>query len=436
MDDKVVKILGYLAKTMLKKIKIEELHEGMMIVDLGRSWTNHPFLGNQKRITSPKQIQKLKDYGIQEVIIDAGGEIDTAPGLSEKDQNHASREDIAVSIESKWPSLQPSPGEPLVKEISFAQELQVAREVQREAHSIVRNYMQDIRAGKNIESKKVKLVVNQMIDSIFRNRDALTSITRIKGYDEYTFVHSINVCILCLTLGRHLNFSREELQQMGIGALLHDVGKMKVPAHILNKPGKVTEEEFAEIKKHTLNTLEVLGKAGEIPDASKQIALQHHERYNGKGYPYGLVGDQISQFGQIAAIVDVYDAITSDRCYKAGIPPHMGIKKIYEWAKSDFNQVLVEKFIQSIGIYPIGTLVQLDTDEVGLVYSINHEKLLRPKVLLIYKDLKKPYSSPVLVDLMEESKESLYFKRSIIKPLDPLKWNIDVDQYLKEAISL
>jgi HD-GYP domain-containing protein (c-di-GMP phosphodiesterase class II) len=420
---------------MWKKIKVEDLQVGMVVVDVGRSWMNHPFLTKQKRIHSPKDIQKLKDYGIQEVSIETETETDSPFGLSGKEENRFPAEDIAGEIKKEGPSLPPFPGRVPENEVAYKEEIKIASGVQQEAHSLVRDYMQDIRAGKNIESQKVKRVINQMIDSIFRNLEALTSLTRIKGYDEYTFIHSVNVCILCLALGRHLNLSHEEMQQIGIGALLHDIGKMKVPPHILNKRGKVTEEEYIEIKKHPLYTLEVLEKAEGIPDASVKMALQHHERYNGKGYPYGLSGDQISPFGQIAAIIDVYDAITSDRCYKMGIPPHEGIKRIYEWAKSDFSAVLVEKFIQCIGIYPAGTLVQLDTDEVGIVYSINREKILRPKVLLIFKDSNWRYPKPVLVDLMKNPKDAQSFQRSIVKPLDPLQWNINVEKYLPKAPS-
>ena len=415
---------------MWKKIKVEDLQIGMMVVDIDRSWINHPFLTKQKRIGSSKDIQKLKDYGILEVRIEEAAEPCAALGPYGEERNIFPPEDIAAKAEPEQPSFPPSPEGDLKQEVAYKQELQIASAVQREAHSLVRDYMQDIRAGKNIESQKVKRVVNQMIDSIFRNLEALASLTRIKGYDEYTFVHSINVCILCLALGRHLNLSREEMQQLGIGALLHDAGKMKVPPHILNKRGKVTEEEYHEIKKHPLYTLEVLEKAEGIPDASIKMALQHHERYNGKGYPYGIPGDQISRFGQMVAIIDVYDAITSDRCYQMGIPPHEGIKKIYGWAKHDFSQVLVEKFIQSIGIYPMGTLVQLDTNEVGIVYSINRQKILRPKVLLIFKDSHWRYANPMLIDLMQNQEGPPSFKRSIVKPLDPIQWNINVEKYL------
>lgn len=419
---------------MVRRIKVENLQVGMLVVDVGRSWMNHPFLTKQRRIRSSKDIQNLKDYGIQEVSIETEIKTDSTAGLSPEEASPFFGEDLSQETEKERPSLPPSPDRVPEKEVPFQEELKKASVLQQEAHSLIRDYMQDIRAGKNIDCQKVKRVVNRMIDSIFRNPEALTSLARLKGYDEYTFVHSINVCILCLALGRQLRFTQEELQGIGIGALLHDAGKMKLPPQILNKPGKVTEAEYKEIKKHPLLTLEVLEKAGKIPDASLQMAIQHHERYNGKGYPFGLMAHQISQFGQIAAIADVYDAITSDRCYQRGVPPHEGIKRIYEWSQSDFNPILVERFIQLMGIYPAGTVVQLNSNEVGIVYAVNREKILKPQVLLLFKDARDCYAEPRLIDLME-TPEDPRFQRSIVKALDPRQWNINVEKYLPQASS-
>ncbi|MGD0623230.1 MAG: HD-GYP domain-containing protein [Thermodesulfobacteriota bacterium] len=425
----------------MKKIKIEDLEVGMLIVDVDRSWFKHPFLTSQKMITSEKQILKLRDYGIQEVFIDPEKGRDTlASQPPEKDSAAAPKPIVGTEEEQallQELSLSPPPqtiidfpsGRP-EEGAHWAKQIEMARAVQREAQIVIRDILQDVRLGKNIESERVKRVVNNMIDSIFSNQAALISLTRIKDYDEYTFVHSINVCILCLTLGRHLNFSREELEQMGIGALLHDVGKMRIPSEILNKPGKLTEKEFSEIKKHPLYTLELLEKAKGISEASKHVALQHHERYNGRGYPYGLKGEEIGRFGQIAAIIDVYDAITTDRVYKKAIPLHEGIRMIYQGSKEDFNQILVERFIQCVGIYPTGTPVLLDSEEVGIVCAVNQEKLLRPNVLLIYRDSKTRYPQPFVVDLTEKREDSQWFKRTIVTPIDSRPWNIHVDDFL------
>ena len=452
-------------KLRLKKIKIEDLEVGMLIVDMDRSWFKHPFLSGKKLITSEKQIEKLREYGVREVYIDPekgqdvvasepaepSVDLPAQPIVLERTQDVVDMEpakknpdppaQAIVGLEEEKvllqelsePASQPIADLPPANQkghILLAKEIEIARVIQREAQMVIRDIMQDVRLGKNIESDRVKRVVNNMIDSIFSNQAALASLTRIKDYDEYTFVHSINVCILCLALGRHLNFNREELEQMGIGALLHDVGKMRIPPYILNKPGKLTEEEFNEVKKHPLYTLEVLDKSHGIPDSSKQVALQHHERYNGRGYPRGLRGEEIARFGQIAAIIDVYDAITADRIYKKGLPLHEGIRMIYQGIREDFNQLLVEHFIQCVGIYPTGTLVLLDSEEIGIVCAVNPKKLLRPNVMLLYRDSKTRYTQPFIVDLMENGDKPGWFKRTIVMPLDSRQWNIHVDDFL------
>lgn len=495
----------------LKKIKIEDLQVGMFIVNMGRSWFKHPFLRNQLRITSLKQIQKFRKYGILEVYIDPEKGLDVPyPSLDSPSPTQTPKEPpprmspgqrpIAPSVHpEEGPSDQISPTEsdlvareaaellppkasgptpssayvapqggdvppepleksesvifwennvanveqslakqqstapvlqPIEEKVPFAQEIETALQVQKEAQTVIRNIMQDIRLGKNIQSDRVKRVVNSMIDSILNNPDALASLTRMKGYDEHTFVHSINVCILSLTLARHLSFSRDEMLEIGIGALLHDVGKMKIHPQILKKPESLTAEEWTEVKKHPLYSYEILESSREIPDESKPVALQHHERQDGSGYPYGLKGDEISRFGQMAGIIDFYDATTTDQWYRKGLQPHEGIQKIYERAQTEFNLVLVERFIQCIGIYPFGTLVLLDTEEIGIVCGINPEKLLRPNVLIIFQNSKTPHPHPFLADLTERIGDSQWFKRTIVMPLDPGKWNIRLDPYL------
>jgi HD-GYP domain-containing protein (c-di-GMP phosphodiesterase class II) len=411
---------------MRKKIRTDELQIGMYIVDIERPWTKHPFLSKKKRITSLREIQELKQYDIREVTVELSSlEQSAREGLEENSPLPSETADGREEPPSLLQQIQDS------GEVSFEEETEAAREIVKEAHTVIRDYLQDIRMGRSVETEGIRKTVDRMIQSVFRNRDALASLTRIKGYDEYTFVHSINVCILSITLGRHLQFGIEQLQQIGIGGLLHDAGKMRIPPSILNKPGKVTEEEFSEIKKHPIYTLEYLEQEEGIPEASKILGLQHHERCNGQGYPYGLTEGEISLFGQIAAIVDVYDAVTSDRCYKKAIFPWEGVRMIYLSAqKNEFNLALTEQFIQCMGVYPIGSVVQLETGEVGVVHSLHRDKLLLPRVLLIYSDLKNPYPEPVLVDLAERPGSPRSSRRSITRPLNPAEFKIDVDRYL------
>jgi HD-GYP domain-containing protein (c-di-GMP phosphodiesterase class II) len=218
--------------------------------------------------------------------------------------------------------------------------------------------------------------------------------------------------------------------------MLHDTGKMKVPVEILNKPGKLTEREFTEMKKHPIYSAEIMANTDGIPEEAKIVALQHHERYHGNGYPYGLKGDEIKLFSQLTSIIDVYDAITSNRCYSKALPPYEGIKKLYEWGRTDFNLPFVERFIQCLGIYPLGTVVQLDSSEIGVVVSINHRMILRPQVMLLFRDEIRRFLTPVLVDLAERSPDDGRFQRTIVRPLNPAQWKIDVEQVLAKASSI
>jgi HD-GYP domain-containing protein (c-di-GMP phosphodiesterase class II) len=425
---------------LLKKIDTKDLKLGMVVERMDRPWLEHPFLTNRKKITSYAQINKLLEYSIDEVYINVELGIDVLPDEFPDDEPEievvAAEGMTAAETESGQPPPPPPPTFRRASDAdpaSFEEELRIARVVQKEARFVVNDVMHDVRVGKNIEGEKVAKVVGKMVDSIFRNRDALASLTRIKGYDEYTFVHSVNVCALSITLGRHLDLDPEQLRQLGIGAMLHDTGKMKVPVGILNKPGRLTEREFREMKRHPIYSAEIMGHTGGIPEESRTVALQHHERYHGNGYPYGLKGDQIPLFSQLTSIIDVYDAITSNRCYSRALPPYEGIRKLYEWGRTDFNLPFVERFIQCLGIYPVGTVVQLDSSEIGVVVSINHQSILRPRVMLLYKDENRRFPTPVAADLSERTPDGEHYSRTIVRPVAPERWRIDVEQILAKA---
>jgi hypothetical protein len=185
-----------------------------------------------------------------------------------------------------------------------------------------------------------------------------------------------------------------------------------------------------EVRKHPVYSLEIMEESKGIPEPSKQLALQHHERYSGNGYPFGLKGEAISLGGQIAGIIDFYDAVTTDRPFQKAVQPHEAIRKLYEEGPVEFNRLMVERFIQCIGIYPYGTFVLLDTEEMGIVCGVKPEMLLRPNVLVIYQNSKTPYPQPFLADLNEKADQSSWYKRSIIMPLEPEKWKLPIDDYL------
>jgi len=255
-------------------------------------------------------------------------------------------------------------------------------------------------------------------------------LSQLKDADEYTALHSLRVCILALTFGRHPDFNREELNLLGVGALLHDVGKMKVPVEILNKPGRLTDKEFEIMKSHVPEGVKILNSADGIADASIQVAANHHERYAGGGYAGGVAGDRIGSFGLISGIVDCYDAITSDRVYHSGLSAYEALTKMYSWRSTDFHPGLIEQFIQCMGIYPVGSLVELTDGRVGVVITVNRKRRLRPRVALVLKEDKTPYRKPKLVNLVDLEEAQGQDAPSIVKVLQPGEYGINPIDYL------
>jgi putative nucleotidyltransferase with HDIG domain len=268
--------------------------------------------------------------------------------------------------------------------VSVAAELVRAKKVKDQAHQLVRTVMLDARLGKAIELDQVEPVVQNITESILRNPGALVGMLRIKNKDDYTFLHSVSVCTLLVAFCRSTGMDPELTHQAGLGGLLHDTGKALVPDEILNKPGRLTDEEFAVIRKHPSDGYDILRKSPDVGEIPLDITLHHHERFDGSGYPDKLPGDKISQMAQMAAIVDVYDAITADRCYHKGMSAAEALRKIYEWSKFHFNPQLVQAFMRCVGIYPVGTLVLLESGRLGVVTEPHETNLLAPKVNVFF----------------------------------------------------
>ena len=394
---------------MKKKISVPDLRRGMYVSELvGRHWRDTPFLFQGFEIQSDEQIEEIGRY-CQHVYIDTeqGNDVTSKP-----------RPPAAPP-----PKVQPTkPASPVIRfekvlerftsdhqrppryqdATTIEEEVGRAREIVTETRETVYDIMGDVRLGRSINTTAAKKVVADMVDSVIRNPDALMCLNQLKDKDEYTALHSLRVCVLALAFGRHLELSEEELNLLGVGALLHDIGKMKVPNDILNKPGKLTEDEFALMKSHVPRGVEILEKAHGISSAAIDVARYHHERYAGNGYALGTKGDHIGLFGSVGAIVDCYDAITSDRSYHAGMSAHDALTKMYSWRGRDFQPLLVEQFIQCMGIYPIGSVVELNNGSIGVVVSINRARRLKPKVAMVLNPDKTPYTPSKVIDLMHQ----------------------------------
>ncbi len=403
---------------MIKKIKTEQLKVGMYVHDFNCGWLRHPFLTNSAKIRDDKAIEKIIDAGIRELYIDTDKGLDVADAPTEKEVNQEIQAELRKISKPKQIDT---------RRVSVQEELVRAKEIKKEAKKTVQKIMEDIRLGRQLELEKAEHVVGKMVNSIFRNKDALASLGRIKKTDEYTFFHSVGVSVLMISFGKHLGLDPELIKTIGTGALLHDIGKMKVPIEILNKPGRLTGDEFAKIKEHVEHGRRILKEYPGIDEVSVLVAAQHHERFDGSGYPRGLKGDEISKFGQMAAIADVYDAITSDRCYHKGMLPTEALKKIFEWGEFHFNRELVHQFIRCMGIYPVGTLVSLESGLLGIILDRGEKSLLHPTVRIVYDMKKGRYVTPYDVDLAQP----LNGGGDRVKSYEsPARWKIKLENYL------
>lgn len=364
---------------MIKKVKVEDLRPGVYIERFDCGWLGHPFLFNRKKVTSYQAINRLNDWGITHVFID------TARGLDVGENHRPHRPEIQFDLKKEKPEVK-RVSMTVAREIHhvpFQHEIARARRVREQAHKAAHQILEDVQSGKAIQTEKAYEVVTEMDESITHNKDALLLLMRLRNKDEYTFDHSVSVGVLLLAFARAMGFDDETTRIIGLGGLLHDVGKMAVPMDILNKPSALDKDEFEKIKRHVLHCREILSTTHNVPHSAALIATQHHERFDGTGYPYGLSGEEISTGGQMAAIADVFDALTSDRCYRQGCDQIEVLRKLYGWSKTHFNEQLVHQFIRCIGIYPVGTVVQLESGLIGVVVE-STEHLLNPVVRVIY----------------------------------------------------
>ncbi|MBY0268112.1 MAG: HD-GYP domain-containing protein [Burkholderiales bacterium] len=397
---------------MTRKIAVADLRVGMYVQDLNCGWMDHPFLRKEIELTREDQIARIRDAGIREVYIDPARGLD-GPGQDAIDAEREIEREMIAFAEAE----QPQP-----RQTSFREEAETAKKIQGEANRLIRDLMQDVRLGRQIDSERIEPVVENITQSILRNGGALLSLCRIKNKDDYTFQHSVSVCGLQTAFCRALQMGHEDIHEAGIGGLLHDIGKTRVADEILNKPGRLTEEEFAQIKCHVVESRRILEQTPGISATAVLVAAQHHERHDGTGYPLGLKGEEISQMGQMAAIVDVYDAITSDRCYHKGLEPNEAMRKIFEWGKFHFNPVLVHAFTRCIGIYPTGSLVRLESDRLAVVIGQCEGNLLQPLVRVIHCARRNRPLPPQELDLSRPGAGG----DRILRYEKPEAWGIDI----------
>ncbi|QSX37398.1 HD-GYP domain-containing protein [Shewanella sedimentimangrovi] len=308
--------------------------------------------------------------------------------------------------------LKPKAEAPKVARTKVSRNLQQtqAKKILSEAKDLVRKVMSETFGGKAIEVTPFETLADSMLESIMLDADAFKCVSALRDKDAYLLEHSINVAFLLVTFGRHLKLDRNVLKQLAIGGLLHDIGKIKVDNRVLHKPGKLTPEEFEHMKLHQVYAQEIIQQSQGLSQVSKDVCLMHHEKLDGRGYPRGLKGDELPLHGRMSCIVDIFDALTATRCYKEAMSPAAAFKILLSLTPFHLDTDLVYDFIRCIGVYPVGSLVELSDGRVGIVWEAKDRDALHPVVKCFYSIRNKRYTEVTLVDLL---KSELHIERGV-----------------------
>ncbi len=387
MDIRDVKS-GYLDERQKSlKIHISELKIGMFVSKLDRDWLETPFLMQGFVVETLEDIDLVAQYAeylwVDKLVVE------WVPPETRK------MADIVKQSAAIYHNKSDA-----------KQEHSQAISTYKQARRLTKTLLDELRFGTSIDVDQVKSTVNDCVQSILRNPDALIWMSRMRNEDEYTAEHCLNVCILAIAFGRHLNMREEDLHTLGICGLLHDVGKMRVPNEILNKPDKLTEKEFTIIKAHSIHGRNLLMSSSELPNAAVDVAYSHHEKIDGTGYPRKLSAAGISDVTRMITIVDAYDAMTAHRCYSRAKPSTEALKIIFKDRGTHFDERFALEFIKCVGLYPPGSMVELINGLIGIVLQTNQKYRHLPKIIVI-KNLNGESEKEIILDLDDIEKKKL-----------------------------
>jgi len=402
---------------MIKKIAVDQLQIGMYIHDLNCGWLDHGFIRSRFMLKSDNALEKIRTLGIRELYIDTEYGLDVEEAPTETEVNQALEENLAEVA-------QEGGGE--AHEVPLSVERLAAKRIHTEAIALIGDFMSAARLGKAPSLDQARPLISDLVSSVFRNPDALLAFSRIRRVGLYQFEHSVNVAVLMTCFARAMGMEQQEIEDIALGAILHDIGKAMIPGRIINKPGRLTEQEFDIMRGHVDQGHHILSKIPDFPPIALAVAIEHHERMDGSGYPNKKSAPGISLYGKMAAIVDIYDAISSERVYHKGVEPHQALRKLLEW-RHHLDPELVQQFIRCVGIYPVGTLVKLRSGRLGVVIESGREDLFKPVIRIVMDAKQRRFLAVSDLDLSRINKAS---EERIVGAELPKNWGIDPPELL------
>lgn len=406
-----------------KQISIDDLVVGMYIVGLDQPWLQSPFLLHRRRIGHDREIARLKTYGVQRVTIDPARGRDLVETLPQPEEVKAGGEREQHNFHP------PAGGRPLVSPLP---DLALARAVHTEATTAVQSLFEGTKTGAPLHSATAQEVVRHLMETVLSQPEALAGLVHMRQFEPHLHAHVINVCIFALMLGAMQDLDKTVLVCLGMGALLHDIGQVYLPRNLIRKPGLYTAQEQRLMQEHPHLGAMLLSQTPRMPEEACRVVAEHHERWDGSGYPQGLHGAALSPLSQIVAIADVYETMLGTRTGRPPLLPTQALKELYQQGRAQqLDLGLVEKMVRCLGIYPVGSLIELNTGERGIVIAVNPGKALQPVVHILWDQAHQRYATPVTVDLAAPDADAPL--RTICEALAPTAEGDDIATYFTES---
>lgn len=410
-------------------LPVQELEIGMRVVALDRPWEETTFLMQGFVIASSEEIRELQRQ-CQTVTVQV--RLEWMPAAKPRAAGNPPSRDRATGPAPERVQQGPASTRRVnyLNQIGFAQAVEASRLTFDSARSMATSIMDGLRVGRSLNVTECRDLVEEVVDSILANKDALRFLSMIKHKDSYTAEHSMNVCILSATFARHLGLLEYEIREIALCGLLHDVGKSRVPLEILNKPGRFTREEAYLMAEHPTHGRNILMSASAEFKHAIDVAHSHHERMDGKGYPRGLRQEQISYYAKIVALADAYDAMTSERCYGNAKTSELALKSLLRDRGAHFDPQLTKAFVTCIGFYPSGSLVELAGGQLAIVLETNTQDFARPRIRVLTDSSQKPLEQPVVLDLAEPTNQTVAIRAEVRDGTAGINLNAQLTQSL------